>query len=114
MLLLAAKNNWEKVVVVTSDFHIPRTKIMLEVTRNPGKDDLLGVRKDSDLLDALKKTKEAEVVVVSDEDILVGIEGGAWKPVFDKMKQTPEYQKRVEMEMRGIEDLKKGNYARNK
>jgi len=109
MIKMSVRENWKKITILTSDYHIPRTKEMFRQLGSLVKDE------DPEFDAALIKFKEANIEInfVSAEEILETT-GHHFKSLIDKVRLTEGYKKRLEAEERGLEDLKSGRYKRFK
>lgn len=114
MLILAAKMGWKKIAVITSGYHIPRAEKIFEITRVSDEKGLLKAWDDRELQESLQNLKDTEFIFISEEQILAGAEGGTWKVVFDKLKKSNGYLKRLAIEQQGVKDLAEGTYGTKK
>jgi benzil reductase ((S)-benzoin forming) len=85
---ISIKNKWLNLLFVTSEFHVARTQLMVDMTP----------------LDQLKSVK-----ITSSESVLISNDKN-FSNEFQKIKKTKQYIKRIENERRGIKALKDGIY----
>lgn len=111
MVQLIFQNKWKSVAVVTSDYHIPRMELLFEKLKE------LSSEKERDHLsekvdEALRYINELGVVIqfVSAEDILP-IRSSHYAGLISKVRETDAYKLRVQMEQKGVEQLKEGTYG---
>lgn len=103
MVRQSVDNGWLNIAVVTNRYHLPRTQAIY--------DSLDGIIEDDEFQKNLKKFKEigGNVRFVCAEDVL-----SKTHYLFDaymhKVEQTPEFQKTLQAEERGLRDLESGNY----
>lgn len=93
VLQMIKDKNWQKVAIVSSDYHIPRVKALYE--------------------QALKKHPELQIEIdfVSAEDTVEEAEPGKYDEVIKRFYGSPEAEKRVKNEEGGLKDIKSGKYA---
>lgn len=112
MLKLAIDNNWTKISIITSDYHIPRTAEMMRQIESLDK-----IAPDEHRQEAIEAMQEFEtfkanggqISFVAAEDILVKI-SDRYKVYLDQVKQTPSFKATLESEARGLAHLKSGDY----
>jgi uncharacterized SAM-binding protein YcdF (DUF218 family) len=106
MARMTVDYNWGNVVVITNDWHMPRTKEFFE---------RLGSlpRTDEETVTALQAMKDANIQVsfVEAEDILP-IRSSKYQPLIDAAKSTEDHLERVAAEERGIRALREGTYGK--
>lgn len=105
MVKIAVENNWVNLSVITNDFHIPRAEKILEKLEEFSKNDPCFVT-------SLKEFKERGIKVnfIAAEDILGEI-SEHYKKLVERVRKSPEYEKRMQMEQKGIDDLEEGKYT---
>lgn len=88
--VLARAHGWKSVCIVTSRWHIPRTKALLEM-----------------------KVPELIPLVTfsSAEEILIGEARDPWEDLFLRVYAEPYMQERIAREKKGIADLRAGVYV---
>jgi len=106
---LSLAHNWQSIVVLTNKYHIPRASLMLEklseLAKNKGDDNLA-----THFQEFSQKTS---YTFVSAEDVLPH-KSSHYTYLLKELESSPEYQKRVESEKRGVEALKSGTYGKSK
>jgi uncharacterized SAM-binding protein YcdF (DUF218 family) len=85
-LQLAKERGWRYVIFLSNEYHLPRIL-------------------------AFSKREQSDVVVdaCSSESMLIARDR-AFKAIFEKVKKSSEYQKRLASEARGLEALEQGSY----
>jgi len=87
------KENFIKIKVISSRYHLPRVRAMIEV--------------DNKLNEMLKK----EILkLVSAEEILIKHNSNKWKDYIDKAYANEDMKKRIAFEEEGIKQIKNGTY----
>jgi hypothetical protein len=134
-LIMASENQSNHPVIITNGYHLPRTEKMLELLLDPEKAksklkyliaklpaeylERIGAKVEGEGKDIevsfvdskfLENTNKLSVKVASAEDILVHRDPRYGK-LFDKVKETEEYQKRVKLEESGVRQLEEGIYG---
>lgn len=110
MMKIARTNNWEKVAVLTSGYHVERVSEMLshlkEIMENMG-------RRDGEFDNAWEyfdKGNKLEVRFLSAEEILP-LRNIIYQKIIDIVRNSEAYRKRVAAEKRGIQQIKEGTYG---
>lgn len=105
MIKLAVDNNWQKIAIITSDYHIPRTRALFANLA-----DIINYE-DPEFREKLAEFKKRNIRVsfVSAEDVLENV-SPLYKHLIAKAKQTESYKKRVEQEQNGLKDIEEGKY----
>lgn len=85
-LRLAQEKGWKHIILLSSEFHLPRVVAFYEQTKN-----------------------DIEATAISSESVLTK-ENPAFAEYFEKMKKSPAYQKRLVAERRGLKAIKKDTY----
>ncbi len=109
MVKMARKENWSSLSVLTSEYHIPRTREMLN--------QLSGLAQKFDLADEefivaqefFKNSDSLSVRFLSAEEILP-MRDSRYKKIIDEAKQLPAYEARVVAEEEGLKQLQLGTY----
>lgn len=83
----------EHVVIISNDYHLPRIKTMIEINHE---------------LKAFASSVFLEFSAA--EDVLLGHDSKSWKEIIEKARASDAYKKRVELEKKGVEDIKSGRY----
>ncbi len=135
-LLIAVNEKRNHLVVVTNDYHLPRTEKIMDLLMDKEKAQKLryifarmpeeyrrkigakiehhddgGVDLSFDDEAFFEKLKGVSVIVVSAEDILA-YDNPHYKNLFDKVRNTVAYKKRVNAEQKGIRQLEDGVYGK--
>ncbi|MFA6392448.1 MAG: YdcF family protein [Patescibacteria group bacterium] len=130
--------NRKKMLIVANEMHLPRVKKMYEYLTNPesaktklkyilsilsadykkimnytvnGSVENPQITFDNDSF--FKQANEVLIDFVAAEDVL-SLNNPHYKSLFEKVRQNSYYQKRVEMEKKGIAQLEQGTYAKPK
>lgn len=85
-LQLAREKNWRHLIFVSSEYHLPRIRAFYEGEKS-----------------------NIAATTVSSESVLMHHDP-AFAEYFEKVKKSPEYQKRLVAEQRGLEAIKRGAY----
>lgn len=110
MVKLVAINSWQKVAIITSDYHVPRICEMwrrIETFMKPEDRDIL----EMELALGFMKAKQVEVNFVAAESILV-LRSHFYYFLLEIVRETDGYQKRLEAEARGLKDILEGRYRK--
>lgn len=105
LVRLTNARGWRKVVVLTNDFHIPRAREMfdrLETLCNPS---------DETLLAALAHVRANVAVRFVAAEEIMPYRSDHYRTVIEAVHRSLGYQKRLQAEQRGIEDLRAGRYG---
>ncbi len=94
-LELKEEKGWEKVALISSDYHIPRIKALFEKALREEKDK--DIKLELDYVSAEEKVKESHP--------------GRYDDIIEQAYKTGDAQKRLKSEKRGLEDMEKGTYA---
>lgn len=92
---VAKKNNFRDIVLLTSEWHIPRVEAFLN--------------SESYLS---KETGNLTITTVSAEEILKKDDPYKWSEIIEEVKQRDDYKERVKIELKGVEDIEKGVYGK--
>lgn len=106
MVKMAVENNWQRIAVITNDYHIPRCLEMLKKIKEWPNNNV-DTKFENAVAEFLKR--ETEVSFISAEDVLIS-KDGRYKKLLDKVHESESYRRRMESEEKGIEDLKSGKY----
>ncbi len=87
---LAREHNWDSIIFVSNEYHIPRLRLMAES------------------IDPSIKTE-----YISAEEVIIN-ERPEFYEIFEKVKSSIPYKKRLESEARGIEAMRSGKYQEAK
>jgi hypothetical protein len=82
-----------KIGILSNDWHLPRIKTML--------DNLSELKEIFDL---------AKVEFLSAEKICLEYGKEAWQEIIDKAYKSEALKKRIELEQKGVQDIKEGRY----
>ena len=106
MMKMAKGKGWTRIAVLTNDYHIARTSLMLEKLEN-----IPGALIDEEEFATVKEFKQSEVEVrfFSAEDIISNA-SHHYKALIDKVHESQGYKNRVEREQNGIRQLNEGTY----
>ena len=85
---ISTKNQWLNLLFITSEFHVPRTRLMVEIIA-------------SDQLKSVKVSSSESILIPNDRNFSIE---------FQKIKNNKQYTKRIENEERGIKAIKEGIY----
>lgn len=109
MVKMAVKNGWTRINILTSGFHIPRTREIFNHLESILSYD------DSEFDVAIKKFKKMDPVVsfISADSILINT-SDHYQYLFNKVNQLNSYKERIAAEERGIRDIKAGVYKVSK
>jgi len=135
-LMIAIEKNKNRLVVVTNDYHLPRTQKILELLTDKEKAQKLKYifarmpkeyqkkigakikQYDNGEVDLsfddesfFEKLKEISVSVASAEDVLAH-DNSHYRNLFEKVKKTDAYKKRVALEQKGVDQLESGVYGK--
>jgi len=109
LVKLAKNNDWSTISVLTSDYHVPRTKEMCCQLKNLAEKFNLA---DEEFINSLKSLRNRlKILYITAEEILP-YRDKRYKKIIEAVKQTEAYKKRVEAEKQGLEQLKSGQYGR--
>lgn len=104
MVKLAQANGWRKIVVLSSDYHLPRIQEMFSNLKNLSNDE------DETFNEKLAWCRgNVEIHFMAAEDILP-IRNGHYASLVHKAGMTEQYRKRVASEQEGIEQMRNGQY----
>lgn len=108
MVKLAVRQRWQEVRVLTSDYHIPRVEEMFRQLPS-----LISAGRDPEFTAAWSEFQSRNISVrcVSAEEILPH-RSPHYQTLIARVRQSPEYQRRVELERRGLQQLRDGTYGR--
>ena len=82
----------DTIFIVSNGWHLPRIQAMLNYSKK------------------LRGLKKYSIKLVSSEEVAIKHNPERWKKYIDSAMQSPPMKKRIELEIRGIEDIKKGKY----
>lgn len=84
---LIQQRSARSVLIISNEWHLPRVKAMIE------------------------KDSAIEILqCVSAEEILIERDAARWKSFIAMAYQSDDIRKRIELEMKGVEDIRKGTY----
>jgi hypothetical protein len=112
LMKLAVQNNWTKVSIITSDYHIPRTaEMMNQLTSLDKIAPAEHIQEADEAMEALStfNKRGGRVAFIAAEDIL-RLVSHRYGEYLDNVKQTSSYNDTLESEARGLAHLKSGNY----
>lgn len=91
---IITKRNWKKVGVISNEWHLPRIQTMVEYN------------------EILKKLfSEKNIIFISAEKIVIAYdESRDWKHIIQKAYESKELQNRINLENKGVQDIKEGKY----
>ncbi len=84
---------FSETTIITNDYHLARVKAMMEY--------------DNELNELIVSGR---IALQSAEDILLKYDKENWQNTIEKMYNSEEMKKRIEMENKGVEQIKKGVY----
>jgi len=91
LLKIASEVPAQKIGLISSDWHLPRIKTMLDYVP--------------------QLTKLSEIVeLISAEQILIQYDSMSWKKNIDKSRQGEKMKQRIVIEQKGINQIKEGTY----
>jgi len=106
---LSLTHNWQNIAVLTNKYHIPRASLMLrkldELARKKGDDKLVAHFQEF--------SQKTSFTFVSAEDVLTN-KSSHYANLIKDLEDSPDYQKRIESEKRGVEALESGTYGKSK
>lgn len=102
---LIARYKWQRVGIITNEFHAERVSEMLNQLRE------LSNMQDKVLQESLEYAEKENplVVVAKAEDILITV-SSHYKHLIEHARTQPSYKKRLESERRGIEAIRNRTY----
>lgn len=122
-LTMAADSESECPIIITNEYHLPRTQRMIEFLLNEEKAKekfkyLIeklpdGLKKKMEEQNFFDKIKGLSVKVVTAESILAH-NNPHYENLFAKARETEAYKKRIEMEQEGVRQLDEGTYGKPK
>src|SRR3989344_1245133 len=106
IIKMAVHHGWDNVAIILNDFHVERTREMLAQLPSLAKQD------DHEFIEAFRKFNDSgrKITFVTAEDILL-VRNPRYARLFEKVRETPAYKKRVEAEARGLSDLRNRKYS---
>lgn len=109
LIKVADTKGWKKIAIITNDFHRERTEEMYSHLGT-----LFGAD-DPEFMTAFERFKEAggSIEFVEAESLLK-LRDIRYEPLIDRVHETEAYHKRVEMEQKGLEQLKDGTYGQKR
>src|SRR3989344_3732240 len=90
---LAMKRGFNKLILMTNDYHLERMKAFLEY-----------------IPEFRKLPGSYRIKLESAEQVLLRYDPGTWKNVIEEAYSSPELKDRIEKEKNGVEDVKAGGY----
>lgn len=87
------ENCFKKVIIISNEWHLPRVEAMIKY--------------DSDLA---KMLEEKKIEIKSAEKICFKYEPEKWQDIINTAYNSEEIIKRIELEKRGVEQIKNGTY----
>ncbi len=85
-LAMLVEQGYEEVLIITSEWHAPRVEAMLKDWSVP------------------------RARVVAAEEVLLRHDAAQWRARIERMRADPRIAERIELERKGIEDIKAGTY----
>ncbi|TSC60936.1 MAG: hypothetical protein G01um1014107_184 [Parcubacteria group bacterium Gr01-1014_107] len=95
--VLALKNSFSDLRILSNEWHLPRVKAMLDFA--PGLKETFSTLKPS---------------LVSAEEVLLKSSPKHWQARILEARENPEMRKRVALEKRGVEEIQRGTYKYGK
>lgn len=111
MIKIANEKAWDKIAILTSDYHIPRYKMMWEKLANLIEGaDVSDVYKE-EFLKALAEFKRnnSQIIFVGAEEVLEKVNDD-YRVLVKEAKESEGYKKRVELEEEGVKNLEENKY----
>jgi hypothetical protein len=90
------KNNLGKIIIISNKFHLPRLQAMIKCNSK-----LFGLKRMID---------NSKLELKSAEEILLKYEPDIWRKIIEKAYKSKEMKERVELENKGICQIKDGTY----
>lgn len=104
MVKMATKKGWNKVAMLTNNYHLPRVKEMYF---------RLGELEDYGGFDSRWTSAEENLeVLFLDAESILPLRDQRYKKIVEKVKCSEEYKRRVESEKRGIQAIREGKYIK--
>lgn len=105
MVKLAVKNNWSKIAIVSTGFHIPRIRKMMDNLES------IMSYNDPEFFEAIKvfRDKNINVYFISADDVLASV-SSHYKKLIAEVRQKPGYANMLESEQRGMHAIAEGTY----
>lgn len=103
MVKLAVENNWKNIAVIINEYYEPRATALYSHLDNIVEDDAF-----QDTLAKFKEGNGRVSFIVCDE--VMGHMNPHYTEYLNKVKQTEAYEKTVQSEARGLQDLLAGKY----
>lgn len=91
--LIMSDKNLDELIVITNDYHLPRIKAILE--------------HDNELR---KLPNDCRIVLRSAEEICLQYNREKWHNIIKEAYESEEMKRRMEMEAKGVEQIKNGTY----
>lgn len=90
------KNNFKKIIIISNQYHLPRVKAMIEYVKE------LGLLK--------KMLHDLKIKLESAEKVLIKYNPEEWEKEIKNAYKSEAMGKRIELEERGVKDIKEGRY----
>ncbi len=88
---LVQKYGWDRVIIVSSRFHLPRVQTMIQYLEE-------------------MKALRSKVEYASAEKIVLAEAPEEWRAAIDEAYKSDEFKKLIELEMNGVEQIRSGKY----
>jgi len=94
---IAVKKGIKNIIIISNRYHLPRLRAMIEY--GPG-------------LNIFKRMFDgSDIKLKSAEDILIKYKPEKWEKIINKAYKSKDIIARIELEKKGIEQIKKGTYS---
>ncbi|MEK9166059.1 MAG: YdcF family protein [Patescibacteria group bacterium] len=130
IIMIAWKKGWNKIAILSNDYHLPRAKGFAKCLQDESFMDLFLKYKKDEIYDRLSKAiarmndnkysidgffkfaASLKFIFVDAEDILRQKDSLHYTALFDKVRQSPAFQARIASDKKGYDDFKAGNYGK--
>ena len=111
MIKIADEKGWSQIAILTSDYHIPRCKIMWKKLANliDGADFSDDYKKEFSRALAEFKQNNSQIIFVGAEEVLEKVNDD-YRVLVKEAKESDGYKKRVELEKEGVKNLQENKY----
>lgn len=113
LIKLIVEKNWHHVAVIANEFQISRAEAMLDSVHrlhdSNGESDKPEVQEALEKFAHMKTLGVVKIKFVSAENVLTSF-GPKYKRLIDRVKESPEWKRTMEMEKEGEERLRAGTY----
>lgn len=111
MIKIANEKGWSQIAILTSDYHIPRCQMIWEKLIDLIEGAKAGEIYKKEFIEALAEFKQnnRRIIFVAAEKVLEKVNDD-YRVLIKEAKESDGYQKRVELEEKGIKDLEAGKY----